>query len=309
MEFFIALIVHGLFVGSTYALLALGYSMVYGVLGLINFAHGDVLMLGTLVCYSTIQTISKVFPSMPHGANLTISILISMIVSGAIGAIVELLAYRRVREASSLVCLSTAIGTSIILQSIAMIIWGRDYFKFPQYISMENVNFLGLSAQFSQLVTIVTAAIIMVMLWIFVRKTRMGLSIRAVSEKSKIAELMGINSNEVISVTFIIGSALAAVSGIMLSSNYGIAHYNMGFMPGVKAFTAAVLGGIGSIPGSMIGGILLGVIESLSTGYIATWTNGILNSNYQNVFSFVILVVVLLVRPNGLFGTNNPDRA
>ncbi|WP_092484397.1 branched-chain amino acid ABC transporter permease [Candidatus Ichthyocystis hellenicum] len=309
MEFFISLLIHGLFVGSTYALLALGYSMVYGVLGLINFAHGDVLMLGTLVCYSTIETINEVFPSVSHSTNLAISILASMIVSGAIGAIVERLAYRRVREASNLICLSTAIGTSIILQSIAMIIWGRNYFRFPQYIPMENVYFLGSSAQISQLVTIVTAAIVMVILWVFVQKTRVGLSIRAVSERSKVAELMGINSNEVISVTFIVGSALAALSGIMLSSNYGVAHYSMGFMPGVKAFTAAVLGGIGSMPGSMIGGILLGVIESLGTGYIATWTNGILNSNYQNVFSFVMLLIVLMVRPNGLFGTTNPDRA
>ncbi|WP_092401453.1 MULTISPECIES: branched-chain amino acid ABC transporter permease [Candidatus Ichthyocystis] len=309
MNFFTDLFVDGLFVGSTYAILALGYSMVYGVLGLINFAHGDVLMIGTFVCYSAINILEHYLPSTSHGIILVVATSISMIISGITGALLELVAYRRVRKASSLICLTTAIGASIVIQSIAMIIWGRQYLKFPQYIPMHMIHFWKISAPFSHITTIAVTTVTMLLLWLFVRKTRIGLSIRAVSEHDMVAELMGINSNAVISITFIMGSALAALGGILLASNYGIINYGMGFVPGIKAFTAAVIGGIGSIPGSMVGGMLLGVVEALVTGYITDWTGGILNSDYQNVFSFIILLTVLLVRPNGLLGTSNTDKS
>ncbi|MCE1184491.1 MAG: branched-chain amino acid ABC transporter permease [Rhodocyclales bacterium] len=310
METLLQQTVNGLVVGSVYALIALGYTMVYGILGLINFAHGDVLMVGALVALTVVQLLQTHAPDLGPVLTLLVSLGVSMLVCMIMGYTIERLAYRRLRNAPRLAPLITAIGVSFLLQTLAMIIWGRNYHTFPQLVStMPLQPVAGVFITPVQITILVVSALLMVGLVLLVNKTRLGRAMRATAENHKVASLMGVDTNKIIASTFIIGSALAAVAGVMFSSNYGIAHYAMGFMPGLKAFTAAVLGGIGNLAGAMLGGLVLGLVESIGAGYIEDMSFGFLNSSYQDIFAFIILGVVLIFRPTGLLGERVSDRA
>lgn len=303
-------IINGLVVGSVYAVVALGYTMVYGILGLINFAHGDLVMVGALSALSSILFFQQIIPGLPPVVYFVLGLLVAIPVCIAIGYTMERAAYRRLRNAPRLAPLITAIGVSFLLQTLAMIVWGRSYHSFPQLISTNPLQiFDGVFITPVQLATILLSAAMMVGLILLVSRTRLGRAMRATAENHRIASLMGVDTNGIIALTFVIGSALAAVAGVMIASNYAVAHYSMGFTPGLKAFTAAVLGGIGNLGGAMVGGIVLGLIEAIGAGYIETWTGGWLNSSYQDIFAFVILGIVLIFRPTGLLGERVADRA
>ncbi|MFA9441814.1 branched-chain amino acid ABC transporter permease [Uliginosibacterium sp. sgz301328] len=310
METLLQQIVNGLVVGSVYALVALGYTMVYGILGLINFAHGDILMVGAMVALQAILFAQKTWPHLPPLIHLAIGLGVAVPACMLLGYTIERTAYRRLRNAPRLAPLITAIGVSFLLQTIAMIIWGRNYYSYPQLIS--TVPYQPIEGVFItpvQVTILVVSALLMGALMLLVNRTRMGRAMRATAENHRVASLMGVDTNRIIATTFVIGSALAAVAGVMFSSNYGIAHYSMGFTPGLKAFTAAVLGGIGNLPGAMLGGIVLGLVESIGAGYIDKWSFGFLNSSYQDIFAFMILGAVLIFRPTGLLGERVADRA
>ncbi|MEC5399069.1 branched-chain amino acid ABC transporter permease [Uliginosibacterium sp. H1] len=310
METLLQQIVNGLVVGSVYSLVALGYTMVYGILGLINFAHGDVMMIGALVALQAILFAQKMWPSLGPLALVGIGLAVAIPTCMLLGYVVERTAYRRLRNAPRLAPLITAIGVSFLLQTLAMIIWGRGYHSFPQLIStvpMQPVE--GVFVTPVQITTLLVSASLMAALLLIVNRTPLGRAMRATAENHRVASLMGVDTNKIIAITFIIGSALAAIAGVMVASNYGIAHYTMGFLPGLKAFTAAVLGGIGNIGGAMLGGIVLGLVESIGAGYIETWSFGFLNSSYQDIFAFIILGAVLIFRPTGLLGERVADRA
>lgn len=309
METFIQQVINGLVLGSVYSLIALGYTMVYGILNLINFAHGDVLMIGALTALTTILFLQSQFPDAPGWLLMLCGLATAIPVCMVVSITIERVAYRPLRNAPRLAPLITAIGVSIILQTAAMIIWGRNYMQFPQLLPAAPIEIFGATVTLTKLLIIVLSAVIMVGLMLLVNGTRLGRAMRATAENPRVAGLMGVNPNYVIAVTFAIGAALAAVAGVMIAANYAVAHFYMGFMPGLKAFTAAVLGGIGNIPGAMIGGLLLGLIESLGAGYIGTLTGGVLGSHYQDVFAFVVLCAVLILRPSGLLGERVADRA
>jgi branched-chain amino acid transport system permease protein len=310
METFLQQIVNGLVAGSLYALVALGYTMVYGILGLINFAHGEVLMVGALVALSIIVHLMAVFPGLNGIVVLAIGMLAAMPVCMALGYSIERLAYRPLRNAPRLAPLITAIGVSFFLQVLAMILWGRGYHSFPQLIPTSPLQLIeGVFISPVQLTTIALSALMMGGLMVLVNRTKLGRAMRATAENHRVAGLMGVDANAIISVTFIIGSALAAVAGVMYASNFGIAHYAMGSIPGLKAFTAAVLGGIGNLAGAVVGGIMLGLIESIGAGYLEPLTFGILNSSYQDIFAFLALILALVFRPSGLLGERVADRA
>lgn len=310
METLIQQMINGLVIGSVYALIALGYTMVYGILGLINFAHGDVLMVGAMTALQTMLLLMGVAPGMSPVAMLTIALMVAIPVSMLIGFTTERLAYRRLRNAPRLAPLITAIGMSFLLQTIAMIIWGRNYHTFPQLIPTTPMQPIeGVFVTPVQIVIVIVSALLMIGLTLLVNRTRVGRAMRATAENHRTASLMGVDTNGVIAFTFVIGAGLAAVAGVMYASNYGIAHYGMGFMPGLKAFTAAVLGGIGNLGGAMLGGIVLGLVESFGAGYIEHLTFGFLNSSYQDIFAFLILGLVLIFRPTGLLGERVSDRA
>jgi branched-chain amino acid transport system permease protein len=309
METFIQQVINGLVLGSVYSLIALGYTMVYGILNLINFAHGDVLMIGALTALTTIVFLKSQFPEAPGWLLMLCGLATAIPVCVIVSLTIERVAYRPLRNAPRLAPLITAIGVSIILQTAAMIIWGRNYMQFPQLLPAAPIEIFGATVTITKLLIIVLSAVIMVGLMLLVNGTRLGRAMRATAENPRIASLMGVNPNYVIAVTFAIGAALAAVAGVMIAANYAVAHFYMGFMPGLKAFTAAVLGGIGNIPGAMIGGLLLGLIESLGAGYIGTLTGGVLGSHYQDVFAFIVLCAVLILRPSGLLGERVADRA
>jgi branched-chain amino acid transport system permease protein len=222
---------------------------------------------------------------------------------------IEKIAYRPLRKAPRLAPLITAIGVSIILQNLAMLIWGRQYVSFPAILPTTKFEFLGAHISLLQIAIVVLALAIMAGLWLLVEKTRLGRAMRATAQSREVAQLMGVNVDRVISATFIIGAAIAAIAGVMVSAYYGLAHYYMGFMLGLKAFSAAVLGGIGNIAGAMLGGLLLGVIEALGAGYIGDITGGFLGSHYQDVFAFFVLIGVLVFRPSGLLGERVANRA
>ncbi|MCB1901111.1 branched-chain amino acid ABC transporter permease [Cognatazoarcus halotolerans] len=310
MDTLLQQLLNGLVVGSVYALVALGYTMVYGILGLINFAHGEVLMVGALTALTVITTLMGVSPDMPPLLLLGIGLLAAMVVCMIVAFLMERLAYRKLRNAPRLAPLITAIGVSFLLQTLAMIVWGRNYHTFPQLISTTPMQPIeGVYINPIQITTIVASAIIMVGLVLLVTRTKLGRAMRATAENHRVASLMGVDVNKIISLTFVLGAALAAVAGVLFASNYGIAHYAMGFMPGLKAFTAAVLGGIGNLGGAMLGGIVLGLVEAVGAGYIEHLTFGFLNSSYQDIFAFVILGIVLIFRPTGLLGERVSDRA
>jgi len=310
MEIFLQQLVNGLVVGSVYALVALGYTMVYGILGLINFAHGDLVMVGAMTALQTMLFLMGAAPGMSPLTMLTLSLAVAIPVCMMLGYTMERLAYRRLRNAPRLAPLITAIGMSFLLQTIAMILWGRNYHTFPQLVSTAPLQpVAGVFVTPIQVTIVVGSALIMAALIVLVTKTRLGRAMRATAENHRVAALMGVDTNLIIALTFVIGAALAAVAGVMYASNYGIAHYGMGFMPGLKAFTAAVLGGIGNLGGAMLGGIVLGLVESFGAGYIEHMTFGLLNSSYQDIFAFIILGLVLIFRPTGLLGERVSDRA
>ena len=311
MDIFIQQIMNGLVLGSIYALIALGYTMVYGILGIINFAHGEVLMVGALTAMTSISAIRSIAPGLPQWLTLILATLIAMTVCGVLSYTIERVAYRPLRNAPRLAPLITAIGVSIILQTLAMIIWSRNPMIFPELLPSDPIDIgqTGATITGKEIVIIVMAFLVMAGLLILVNRTKLGRAMRATAENPKVAGLMGVNQNFVISAPFVIGGALAAVAGVMMATNYGNAHFYMGFIPGLKAFTAAVLGGIGNLAGAMIGGILLGLIEALGAGYIGDLTGGLFGSNYQDVFAFIVLITVLVFRPSGIMGERVADRA
>ncbi len=305
MDIFIQQIINGLVLGSIYALVALGYTMVYGIMGLINFAHGEVVMIGAMVALFVL----KALPGVPVFIVLPLALLAAVAVCMSVGFAIERIAYRPLRRAPKLAPLITAIGISIILQNLAMLIWGRNYHAFPPILPTSAHDIFGATITSLQVVIVIVAGLMMAGLTLLVQRTRLGRAMRATSENPPIAQLMGVNINQIISATFVIGSALAAVAGLMVSANYSIAHYYMGFMLGLKAFTAAVLGGIGNLAGAMLGGLLLGIIESLGAGYIGDITGGFLGSHYQDIFAFFVLIGVLIFRPPALIGGRIAERA
>lgn len=284
---FISNLINGISLGSVYAIIALGYTMVYGIAKMLNFAHGDVIMVGAYISFC-----ASVYLNLPP----IVSVILAMIVCTALGIIIEGLAYRPLRKASSLAVLITAIGVSYFLQNAALLIWGSAPKTFSSIVPFQSISLFNgeLIITPESVVTVVACVLIMIFLVLFTQKTRMGKGMRAVSEDRDAAELMGINVNVSISLTFAIGSALAAIAGVLLCSAYPVLIPTTGSMPGIKAFTAAVFGGIGSIPGALIGGILLGIIEIFSKSYIST--------NLSDAIVFAVLIVVLLVKPTGLLG-------
>lgn len=309
MDTFIQQIINGLVLGSMYALVALGYTMVYGVLNLINFAHGDVLMVGAMTGLTILKYLNEYAPDLPGYVKLAIAIGGAIPVCILVNILIERVAYRRLRNAPRLAPLITAIGVSILLQTFAMMIWTRNPLPFPQLLSSEPVVIGGALISQTQILLLVLAAVSMTGLVLLVEKTKMGRAMRATAENPRVAGLMGVDSNKVIVATFALGAALAAVAGVMWGANYASIQFAMGFVPGLKAFSAAVLGGIGNIYGAMIGGIVLGIIESLGAGYIGDLTGGFLGSHYQDIFAFVVLILVLTVRPSGIMGERVADRA
>ncbi|CAM2931747.1 MULTISPECIES: branched-chain amino acid ABC transporter permease [Cupriavidus] len=311
MDIFIQQIVNGLVLGSIYALIALGYTMVYGILGIINFAHGDVLMIGALTALSAILGLQKFAPGLPEWLTLVIATLVAMPVCAILSYSIERVAYRPLRNAPRLAPLITAIGVSIILQTAGMLIWSRNPLTFPQLLPSDPIDIgaTGATITGKEMVIIGMAVMVMSGLLALVNRTKLGRAMRATAENQKVAGLMGVNPNFVISATFMIGATLAALAGVMMATNYGNAHFYMGFIPGLKAFTAAVLGGIGNLAGAMVGGMLLGLIEALGAGYIGDLTNGVFGSNYQDVFAFIVLITVLVFRPSGIMGERVADRA
>lgn len=316
MSTFLQQVINGLISGSIYGLIALGYSMVYGILRIINFAHGDILMVGTLSAYSVLQFLSLHFPAMNPLLMLVIALLAAMAVCMLLAISVERFAYRRLRHSSRLAPLISGIGISVVLETLAMIIWNRDPKMFPQILPMDPIALtVGSATQApviiteTGIVTLVVALMAMGGLWLLVETTRLGRGMRAVSENPSVAQLMGVNTDTIIRRTFAIGGAFAALAGVMMASNFGSADFSMGFVPGIKAFTAAVLGGIGNIRGAMVGGLLLGLIESLGSGYLSDLTDGVIGSNYQDIFSFLVLITVLVFRPSGLLGERVAHRA
>ena len=284
---FLSHLVNGIGLGSVYAIIALGYSMVYGIAKMLNFAHGDVIMVGAYISFCATQY---------WGMSPIMSVVVAMLVCTVLGIIIERLAYKPLRQASSLAVLITAIGISYFLQNAAQLIWGANTKSFPSVVSIPTLSLFDGRLMISGeiMVTVLANIVIMIALTLFTGKTKKGRAMRAVSEDKGAAELMGINVNSTISLTFAIGSALAAVAGVLLCSAYPALMPTTGSMPGIKAFTAAVFGGIGSIPGAMIGGILLGVIEILGKAYVST--------ELGDAFVFAVLIVVLLVKPTGLLG-------
>ena len=309
MDTFIQQIINGLVLGSMYALVALGYTMVYGVLNLINFAHGDVLMVGAMTGLTILKYLNEYAPDLPGYVKLAIAIGGAIPVCIIVNILIERVAYRRLRNAPRLAPLITAIGVSILLQTFAMMIWTRNPLPFPQLLSSEPIHVAGALISQTQILLLVLAAASMAGLVLLVEKTKMGRAMRATAENPRVAGLMGVDSNKVIVATFALGAALAAVAGVMWGANYASIQFAMGFVPGLKAFSAAVLGGIGNIYGAMIGGIVLGIIESLGAGYIGDLTGGFLGSHYQDIFAFVVLILVLTVRPSGIMGERVADRA
>jgi branched-chain amino acid transport system permease protein len=309
MDIFTQQLINGLVLGSIYALVALGYTMVYGILELINFAHGEVTMIGAMVALTVIGVLMGVAPGLPGLMVVFGGLLIAIPACMALAFGIEKIAYRPLRRAPRLAPLITAIGVSIILQNLAMLVWGRQYVSFPPILPRGQHEILGAHITDLQIFIVVLSFSLMAGLWLLVERTRLGRAMRATAQSREVAELMGVNVDRVISATFVIGAAIAAIAGVMVSAYYGLAHYYMGFMLGLKAFSAAVLGGIGNIAGAMLGGLLLGVIEALGAGYIGDITGGFLGSHYQDVFAFFVLILVLVFRPSGLLGERVASRA
>lgn len=309
MDIFIQQILNGLVLGSIYALIALGYTMVYGIMGLINFAHGEVTMVGAMVTISVLGVLANAGVDVPGVVLLLMALAVSIPACMALGYAIERLAYRPLRNAPRLAPLITAIALSIVLQNLAILIWGRNYIPFPSILPSTPVHIFGATITVLQIAIIVLAILLMIGLLLIVEKTRLGRAMRATSQNPSVASLMGVSVNAIVSTTFVMGAALGAVAGVMVAANYDQAHSHMGFIIGLKAFTAAVLGGIGNLGGAVLGGLLLGIIEALGAGYIGDLTGGFLGSHYQDIFAFIVLIVVLVFRPSGLLGERVAERA
>jgi branched-chain amino acid transport system permease protein len=309
MDVFVQQVINGLVLGSMYALIALGYTMVYGIINLINFAHGEVLMVAALTSWSVIGLMQESMPGLPGWVMLIIALVISSVVAASLNFTIEKIAYRPLRNSPKLAPLITAIGVSILLQTLAMIIWKPNYKPYPTLLSSTPFNIGGAVISPTQIMILgVTAVSLAVLMWV-VNRTKLGRAMRATSENPGVAALMGVKPDMVISATFVMGAILAAIAGVMFASNYGTVHHSMGFLPGLKAFTAAVFGGIGNLTGAVVGGLLLGLIESIGSGYIGALTGGVLGSHYADIFAFIVLIVVLTLRPSGLMGERVADRA
>lgn len=284
---FLSNFINGLSLGSIYAIIALGYTMVYGIAKMLNFAHGDVIMVGAYVSFVSITSL---------GIPPLLALVIAMAVCTILGIVIERLAYRPLRASASLAVLITAIGVSYLLQNAALLIWTSNTKVYPSIVSFPPLRLFGgeLTITGEMLVSVLTCIVIMIGLTLFTGKTKTGKAMRAVSENRDAAELMGISANRTIAVTFAIGSALAAVAGVLYCSTYPVLNPTVGSIPGIKAFTAAVLGGIGSIPGTLIGGLILGIIEIFGRAYIS--------QELGNAIVFAVLIIILLVKPNGLLG-------
>ena len=307
MDIFFQQIINGLVLGSMYALVALGYTMVYGIINLINFAHGEVLMVGALTSWSVIVSLQDV--GMPGWLLMLLATLCAIVVCAALNFSIEKLAYRPLRNAPRLAPLITAMGMSLLLQTIAMIIWKPNPKPYPSLLPNDPIDLGGPVISVTQILILgLTTAILAVLMWL-VNRTKLGRAMRATAENPRVAALMGVKPDFVISATFIIGAALAAVAGVMWAANYGTVQHAMGFLPGLKAFTAAVLGGIGNLAGAVVGGIALGLIEALGAGYLGDLTGGVFGSHYADVFAFLALILVLTLRPAGLLGERVADRA
>src|SRR5581483_7121995 len=327
MDTFLQQLVNGLTAGSVYAVVALGYTMVYGIIQLINFAHGEVVMIGAMVAFTIINALAP--SGMPPLAVVLIGTAGAVPVCMLVGYAMERLAYRPLRSAPRLAPLITAIGVSIILQHAALLVWSRNVLAFPQIIRTRGYVFFGATITNVQLAIIGLCVALMAGLALLVYRTRLGTAMRATAQNAQVAGLMGIDIDRVIAATFLIGAALGAVAGVLYGTYYGVAQYTMGSILGLKAFSAAVLGGIGNVPGAMLGGIALGIVEALGAGYIGDLTNlcayaalapriadcagggnfVVFGSNYQDVFAFIVLILVLVFRPSGLLGERVGERA
>ena len=309
MDTFIQQVINGLVLGSMYALVALGYTMVYGIIGLINFAHGEVLMVGALTSWTIIGLMKDALPGTPGWLVLLIAVIIACVVAAVLNFVIEKVAYRPLRNSPKLAPLITAIGMSILLQTLAMIIWKPNYKPYPTLLPRTPFEIGGAVITPTQVLILATTAISLALLMWVVYSTKLGRAMRATAENPRVAALMGVRPDLVISATFVIGAVLAAIAGVMLAANYGTVQHTMGFLPGLKAFTAAVFGGIGNLAGAVVGGILLGLIESIGAGYIGALTGGVLGSHYSDIFAFIVLIFVLTLRPSGLLGERVADRA
>ncbi len=307
METFLQQIINGLVLGSMYALVALGYTMVYGIINLINFAHGEVLMVGALVSWTFVVTFAD--SGLPGWLLMLLSLLCAIVVCAVLNFAIEKLAYRPLRSAPRLAPLITAMGISLLLQTLAMIIWKPNPKPYPILLPNEPIDLGGPVISVVQCLILGLTAVILAALMYLVNRTKLGRAMRATAENPRVASLMGVKPDMVISATFIIGAALAAVAGVMWAANYGTVQHSMGFLPGLKAFTAAVLGGIGNLGGAVVGGLLLGLVEALGAGYLGALTGGVLGSHYADIFAFVALILVLTLRPQGLLGERVADRA
>jgi len=328
MDTFLQQLVNGLTAGSLYAVVALGYTMVYGIIQLINFAHGEVVMIGAMVAFTVINALapSGLPPAVVVLAGTAAAVPVCMLV----GYLMERLAYRPLRYAPRLAPLITAIGVSIVLQHLAMLVWSRNVLAFPQIIHTRSFSFFGATITNVQIVIIAICIVMMAGLAFLVYRTRLGTAMRATAQSAQVAGLMGVDIDRVIAATFLIGAALGAVAGVLYGTYYGVAQYTMGSILGLKAFSAAVLGGIGNIPGAMLGGVLLGIVEALGAGYIGDFTDlcsyslladalgercsggghfVLAGSEYQDVFAFLVLIAVLVLRPSGLLGERIGERA
>ena len=307
MDIFIQQVINGLVLGCVYAIVAIGYTMVYGILQLINFAHGALVMIGAMVAYTVISLLAC--SGLPPVVVVLIGTGCSIPVCVVLGYLLDRIAYRPLRKAPRLAPLITAIGMNIILQYLALLVWGRNPLAYPQIIKVENFDIGGATITSVQIAIMLISTLLMAGLALLIYRTRLGTAMRATAQNLQVAGLMGIDANRIIALTFIIGAGLAAVAGVMVGTYYGIAHYTMGGNLGLKAFAAAVLGGIGNVPGAMLGGILLGLVEALGAGYIGDLTNNVFGSNYQDVFAFIVLIAVLVLRPQGILGERAGDRA
>jgi branched-chain amino acid transport system permease protein len=307
MDIFIQQIINGLVLGSMYALVALGYTMVYGIINLINFAHGEVLMFGALISWTVVTAMAG--SGLPGWLLMLISLPVAIVICCTLNFTIEKVAYRPLRNAPRLAPLITAIGMSLLLQTIAMILWKPNPKPYPSLLPAEPFDIGGAVISVTQILILGLTAVILATLTWLVNRTKLGRAMRATAENPRVAALMGVKPDFVISATFVIGAALAAVAGIMWAANYGTVQHTMGFTPGLKAFTAAVLGGIGNLAGAVVGGLLLGLVEALGAGYLGELTGGVLGSHYADIFAFVALILVLTLRPAGLLGERVADRA
>lgn len=298
---FLQQLINGITLGAIYALIALGYTMVYGILEFINFAHGEIFMMGayfSLLIFGFLQSMG--FNTGNIYLTLFLVFLGSMFLCGLLGVIIERIAYRPLRNAPRLACLITAVGVSLFLQNLAMLIFGSENKIFPTLFTSGYLPLEEVRISFLHIFIFLSSVILMILLELFIKKTKLGMAMRATAQDKEIAQAMGINIDNIISLTFFIGSALAAAAGILVGMYYGVVRYDMGYLAGIKAFTAAVLGGIGNIPGAMLGGFTLGILENFGAAYIS--------ADYKDAFAFAILVSILLLRPRGLLGERLPEK-